>query len=138
MKKLVQLIIFLFITASVIAQDNLFIADLQMNVSDSISENERTLIQHLKSLKDKNVDFLITPEGPLLAYNSTFDGQELKEALTRVIDVAKNLNIGLILGACYKDAVKGKEYCSIRQGSIWPMVLFQEQLTRLNRQPRNQ
>jgi len=111
MRKLIQLIVFLFITTQVIAQDNLLIAGLQMNVSDSISENERTIIRHLKSLKDKNVDFLITPEGSLSGYNSTFDGRELKEALTRVTNVAKDLNIGLILGTCYKDSIEGKEYC---------------------------
>lgn len=111
MKKLIQLIIFLHFSVSIMAQGNLVIAGLQMNVSTSIEKNERTIIRHLHSLKDKNVDFLITPEGSLSGYNSDFNAYELKEALARVEDVAKNLNIGLILGTCYKDSIDGKEYC---------------------------
>lgn len=111
MKRVIQLIIFLHCSASIMAQNNLVIAGLQMNVAKSIAENERTIIRHLNSLKDKNVDFLITPEGSLSGYNSEFNGLELKEALTKVVSVAKNANVGLILGTCYKDTIGGKEYC---------------------------
>jgi len=111
MKKLILLLIFLHITISIMAQNNLVIAGLQMNVSNSVEENELTILRHLKSLKNKNIDFLITPEGSLSGYNSEFNGYELKESLARVMKVAKNLNIGLILGTCYKDSVEGKEYC---------------------------
>jgi len=111
MKKLIQLIIFLHLSISIIAQNNLVVAGLQMNTSNSIEDNELTIIRHLNSLKDKNVDFLITPEGSLSGYNSEFNGYELKKALERVVDVAKNLNIGLILGTCYKDSIEDKEYC---------------------------
>ena len=44
-------------------------------------------------------------------YNSEFNGQDLKEALVRVVSAARNANVGLILGTCYKDSVKGREYC---------------------------
>ena len=111
MKKLIQLIILLHCSVSVMAQNNLAIAGLQMNVSNSIAENERTIIRHLNSLKDQNVDFLITPEGSLSGYNSEFNGHELKEVLTRVVSVAKSVNVGLILGTCYKDSINGREYC---------------------------
>ena len=111
MKKLIQLIIFLHFSVSIMAQGNLVIAGLQMNVSNSIEKNELTIIRYLNSLKNKNVDFLITPEGSLSGYNSDFNANELKEALARVEDVAKNLNIGLILGTCYKDSIESKEYC---------------------------
>ena len=111
MKKLILFLIFLHITISIMAQNNLIIAGLQMNVSNSVEENELTILRHLKSLKNKNIDFLITPEGSLSGYNSEFNGYELKESLARVMKVAKNLNIGLILGTCYKDSVEGKEYC---------------------------
>lgn len=111
MKKLIQLLIVLHFSVSICAQSNLVIAGLQMNVSKSIAENELTIIQHLNSLKDKNVDILITPEGSLSGYNSEFNGQELKASLARVVGVAKRLNVGLILGTCYKDSIDGKEYC---------------------------
>lgn len=111
MKRLLQLIILLHFCVSIIAQNNLVIAGLQMNVSNSIAENERTIIRYLNSLKDKNVDFLITPEGSLSGYHSEFNGQELKEALTKVVSVAKSVNVGLILGTCFKDSIDGREYC---------------------------
>jgi len=111
MKKLIQLIIFLHFSVSIMAQKNIVIAGLQMNVSKSIEENEGVIIRHLNSLKGKNIDFLITPEGSLSGYNSEFNGSELKEALTKVLTVAKSVNVGLILGTCYKDIIDGKEYC---------------------------
>ena len=111
MKSLILLIIFIHGSVSMIAQNDLIIVGLQMNVSRSIAENERTIIRHLNSLKDRNVDFLITPEGSLSGYTSEFNGQELKESLAKVVSAAKSVNIGLILGTCYKDTVNSKEYC---------------------------
>lgn len=111
MKRLIPLIIFLHGSVSMMAQNDLVIAGLQMNVSRSIAENESTIIRHLNSLKDKNVDFLVTPEGSLSGYNSEFNGHELKVALAKVVSVAKSVNVGLILGTCYKDSVHGREYC---------------------------
>lgn len=99
------------IGVSIMAQNNLRIAGLQMNVSNNIQENERTIVRYLNDLKDQEVDFLITPEGSLSGYTSHFDNGELKEALKKVEDVAKALNIGLILGTCYKDSIEGEEYC---------------------------
>lgn len=93
------------------AQNNLRIAGLQMYVSSNIEENESTIVRYLNSLKDQNIDFLITPEGSLSGYTSQFDGDELKKSLVRVQEVARNLNIGLVLGTCYKESLDGKEYC---------------------------
>ena len=111
MKRVIQLFIFLSCSVTITAQKDLVIAGLQMNVSRSIAENERTIIQHIQSLKDKQVDFLITPEGSLSGYHSEFNGQELKVALAKVVSAAKSVNVGLILGTCYKDTIDGREYC---------------------------
>jgi len=93
------------------AQNNIRIAGLQMNVSNNIEENESTIVRYLNILKDQDIDFLITPEGSLSGYNSQFDGNELKKSLVRVEEVARDLNIGLVLGTCYKETIGGKEYC---------------------------
>lgn len=87
------------------------IAGLQMDVSNNIEKNESTIIKYLNNLKDENIDFLITPEGSLSGYTSQFDGEELKESLARVEQMAMELNIGLVLGTCYKETIKGREYC---------------------------
>jgi len=110
-KKLFQLFLLTFLSISAMAQNNLRIAGLQMDVSSNIEENESTIVRYLNSLKDQNIDFLITPEGSLSGYTSHFDGDELKKSLVRVQEVARNLNIGLVLGTCYKESIDGKEYC---------------------------
>ena len=111
MKKLFLLFILMPMSVSIVAQNNLRIAGLQMDVSNNIEENEITIVQNLNNLKDQDVDFLITPEGSLSGYTSQFDSNELKKSLKRVEAIAKNLNIGLILGTCYKESIGGKEYC---------------------------
>ena len=111
MKKAFQFIILTLLSTVVMAQSNLRIAGLQMNVSNNIAENESTIVRCLNDLKDQDVDFLITPEGSLSGYTSQFDGNELMKSLKRVEEVAKSLHIGLVLGTCYKEIIKGKEYC---------------------------
>jgi len=110
-RKIFQLFILMHIGVSIMAQNSLNIAGLQMNVSNDILENERTIVRYLNEVKDQKIDFLITPEGSLSGYTSQFDGSELKEALNRVEEIAKSLKIGLILGTCYKETIGGREYC---------------------------
>ena len=93
------------------AQGSLRIAGLQMDVSNDIKENEKKIIKHLNSLKDEHIDFLITPEGSLSGYTSHFNGDLLKESLARVLQAARKLKIGLVLGTCYKETITGTEYC---------------------------
>ena len=111
MKKVFQLFLLSIISVSAMSQGSLRIAGLQMDVSDNIKQNEERIIKYLNSLKDENIDFLITPEGSLSGYTSQFDGEVLLESLARVRKAAEDLNIGLILGTCYKEIVDGREYC---------------------------
>lgn len=110
-KKLFQIFLLTIMGVSAMAQGSLRIAGLQMNVSNNIKENESNIVKYLNNLKDQNIDFLITPEGSLSGYTSQFDGDELIKSLNRVEEVAKELNIGLVLGTCYKEAINGREYC---------------------------
>jgi predicted amidohydrolase len=111
MKMLFQLIILILVGGFAMAQNNLRIAGLQMDVSNNIAENEQTIMRYLNDLKNQDVDFLITPEGSLSGYSSQFDSYELRKSLEKIEETAKDLNIGLILGTCYKASVSGKEYC---------------------------
>ena len=110
-KRLFQIFLLSIISISASGQGNLRIAGLQMDVSNDIEENELTIIRNLNSLKNQNIDFLITPEGSLSGYTSQFDGDKLKNSLVRVQEAARTLNIGLVLGTCYKETIGGKEYC---------------------------
>lgn len=111
MKRFFQLTILNFIVVSAIAQNDLRIAALQMDVSNNIQENEQTIIRHLNDLKDQDIDLLITPEGSLSGYTSQFDREQLNKSLENVREVAKELKIGLVLGTCYKEIIDGSEYC---------------------------
>jgi len=111
MKDLFQLIILFFIISPAFSQDNLRIAGLQMDISGNIQENEQTIIQHLNDLTDQGIDLLITPEGSLSGYTSHFDREQLNKSLEKVTEAAKKLNIGLVLGTCYKEIINGNEYC---------------------------
>jgi predicted amidohydrolase len=110
-KKLILSILLIQIIIAADAQNSLRIAGLQMDVSSAIQENEQTIIRHLNDLTDRKIDFLITPEGSLSGYTSQFDREALNKSLKKITEVAKDLNIGLILGTCYKEIVNGKEYC---------------------------
>jgi len=112
MKQLFLIITIAFCSISTMAQTKqIKIAGLQMDVTEDIKANEGTIIRHLNSLKDESIDFLVTPEGSLSGYNSSFDAAELKRSLKKVVHAAKDLKIGLILGTCYKESVNGTEYC---------------------------
>jgi predicted amidohydrolase len=52
----------------------------------------------------EKADFLATPEGSLSGYTSHFDQPSLESALHELLALAKNLNLGLFLGTCFKDA----------------------------------
>jgi len=91
--------------------NRLRIAGLQMNTLKDIQQNKKTIIEGIQKAAKENVSFLATPEGSLSGYNSTFDRNELLAALDEVVDIAKNLNVGLMLGTCYKSIENNQEYC---------------------------
>jgi predicted amidohydrolase len=111
MKKIILLLILMNFGISVIAQSSIRIAGLQMDVSRNIAENEQTIKKYIHEAKERDVDFLITPEGSLSGYTSDFVGDELRNALHRIEETAKGAGIGLILGTCYKEEIGRKEYC---------------------------
>ena len=87
------------------------ITGLQMQVTNDIDINLRQILEGLQKAADESADFLVTPEGSLSGYNSSFNQDEVTKALERLTAAARHLNIGVLLGTCYKETIKGKEYC---------------------------
>ena len=87
------------------------IAGLQMETTSNIQKNKAVIIDGIKKAAKEGADFLMTPEGSLSGYNSTFNSEELNTALDQVVDIAKNLKVGLLLGTCYKENINGVEKC---------------------------
>lgn len=87
------------------------VSGLQMNVTTDIGLNLKQIVEGIRKAADEGADFLVTPEGSLSGYTSDFDQKELSDALAAVTAEASRMKIGLMLGTCYKQIVKGKEFC---------------------------
>jgi len=87
------------------------LAGLQMSVKDDIKANQERILEAITKAAKDSADFLITPEGSLSGYTSNFKQEELAPALEKVTAYARKMQVGLILGTCYKQVTGGKEYC---------------------------
>lgn len=92
---------------------NLRVAGLQMNVSNDIAANKTRILSGIRDAAAGKANFLITPEGSLSGYRSTFDQKELEPALNEVLVLARALKLGMLLGTCFKDE-EGLCYNQIR------------------------
>jgi predicted amidohydrolase len=86
-------------------------AGYQMIVSNDINSNKQKILAGMKHAASEGADFLVTPEGSLSGYTSNFDQEQLQNALSEIESAAKELNIGLMLGTCFKEVAGGTEYC---------------------------
>jgi len=84
---------------------------LQMQVTSDIDRNLEQILEGLGKAAAIKASFLVTPEGSLSGYNSHFNQDELSKALESLTSAARQINVGLMMGTCYKETVKGKEYC---------------------------
>jgi predicted amidohydrolase len=89
----------------------LIISGLQMTVSNDIDANMKLIEEGIMKAAGEGAGFLVTPEGSLSGYTSDFDQKKLTEALEKVRAEAAKMKVGLMLGTCYKELVKGKEFC---------------------------
>lgn len=100
------------------------VSGLQMNVTTDIGLNLKQIVEGIKKAADEGADFLVTPEGSLSGYTNDFDQKELSDALAAVTAEASRMKIGLMLGTCYKQIVKGKEFCFNQVRVYSPEGLF--------------
>jgi predicted amidohydrolase len=89
----------------------LVISGLQMIVSNDIGLNQKQIMEGIRMAAGKGADFLVTPEGSLSGYTSNFDQKTLNEALALVTAEALRMKVGLMLGTCYKEVIRDKEFC---------------------------
>ncbi len=110
-----SIITFLF-ASEMNAQDkagkpHLIISGLQMTVSNDINANMKLIGEGIMKAAGEGAEFLVTPEGSLSGYTSNFDQNKLADALEKVRAKASEMKVGLMLGTCYKELVKGREFC---------------------------
>jgi len=86
-------------------------AGLQMMVGNDISKNKEQILLGISQAAKEGASFLITPEGSLSGYTSHFNQDELSIALEEIKKAARNANVGLMLGTCFKEIRKGNEIC---------------------------
>ena len=87
------------------------ISGFQMDVTNDIVKNKENILSGISRASKEEADFMVTPEGSLSGYTSSFNQDELKLALEEILAEAKKMEIGLMLGTCYKELKSGKEYC---------------------------
>ena len=79
------------------------VAGLQMDVTDSIGQNKIRILAGMKEAAAGKAVFLVTPEGSLSGYRSTFNQAAVQQALQEITTYAGELRLGLLLGTCFKD-----------------------------------
>jgi len=82
-----------------------------MNVTHDISKNKEQIITSIRKAANDGASFLVTPEGSLSGYYSNFNQSEVSKALEEIQAVALEMKVGLMLGTCFKEQKKGKEFC---------------------------
>ncbi len=87
------------------------IAALQMLVTREVAENERRILAGIARAAADKADFLLTPEGSLSGYHAGFDRGEVAAAVERVRAAAREAEVGLALGTCYKELTEEGERC---------------------------
>lgn len=90
---------------------SILLAGLQMNVTPDIKSNLDQILTGIRKAAAGGASFLVTPEGSLSGYTSTFDQKELNIALEKIKTEAATMKVGLMLGTCYKELINGKEFC---------------------------
>lgn len=87
------------------------ISGLQMDVTENVKNNRDQIMKGIERAATAGSSFLATPEGSLSGYTNNFNQSEVSMALKEILSVAVKMKVGLLLGTCYKEQVKGVEYC---------------------------
>ena len=76
------------------------VAGAIIQVSENVDSNLAAIKRAIDFAKKEHADILLTPEGSLSGYTSTFDQDRVMEALAEVTGYAKKAGVGLALGVC--------------------------------------
>lgn len=89
------------------------VAGIQMEVTDDIEHNSATICRAIQQAASVDADILLTPEGSLSGYTPHFDAALVSTELSRVITLARQQQVGLALGTCFKES-DGLTYNQLR------------------------
>lgn len=92
---------------------SLKVAGAQIEITQDISKNLRTLERALAYAVTQAADILVTPEGALSGYWADFDPQEVVAAEESLLRIVRECSIALPLGTCFLEP-DGKRYDEIR------------------------
>jgi predicted amidohydrolase len=92
-------------------KSSIILSGLQMTVNNDIKSNQEQIIKGIRRAAQEGSSFLVTPEGSLSGYTSNFSQSELNAALDEIKAVAAEMKVGLMLGTCYKENIKNREFC---------------------------
>jgi predicted amidohydrolase len=82
---------------------NLRVFGAQIPVSLDIRQNVLTLCRAVEQAARVQADILLTPEGSLSGYTHEFDADLLLAGLKEVTALARQRQVGLALGTCFKE-----------------------------------
>lgn len=111
------LLLFTPLTFSQLAPQNkevpssIILSGLQMDVTNNIKDNKEQILAAIGKAFHEGANFLVTPEGSLSGYTSNFNQAEVASALEEIKSAAVKMKVGLMLGTCYKELIKGAEFC---------------------------
>ena len=113
----IALVIFPILTMGQVATQNkeqtsvVVLTGLQMNVTNDINKNKEQILLGIRKAAQEKASFLVTPEGSLSGYTSNFNQGEVSVALEEIKALAAELKVGLMLGTCFKELQKDREFC---------------------------
>jgi len=87
------------------------ISALQMNVTNDVKKNKEQILAGIKRATLEGANFLATPEGSLSGYTSNFNQTEVAAALKEIESESSKSKVGLLLGTCFKENIRGEEFC---------------------------
>jgi len=91
------------------APRTLRVAGAQLSVRNDVQKNLEAINRAIEFAAREKADVLLTPEGSLSGYTSSFDAAATDRAMMVVSQRARRANIALVLGTCFTDA-EGTRY----------------------------
>lgn len=82
---------------------NLRVAGTQMQVTPHVGQNTAAITRAIRLAHAAHADILLTPEGSLSGYTPEFDPPAVEAGLAEVTGLARELQVGLALGTCFKE-----------------------------------
>jgi predicted amidohydrolase len=80
---------------------SLRVAGVKMDVTKDLNANVQAIKKAIDYAEKEKADILLTPEGSLSGYTPDFDRNEVRTALTEIVNYASHAKVGLALGTCF-------------------------------------